>query len=130
MLSTQSLDPQSNGRVAVYVDLIGDLDATLGDIFAETLARLTASGAIDVFLTTRHVNGSSQSGLAAIDAAIATARSSGCSVSIDPGNRRMRSAFASAQIPCAADLVAARPSRARHLMIARHAPAPMLRKTA
>jgi anti-anti-sigma regulatory factor len=130
MLSTQALDPQSDGRIAVYVDLIGDLDATLGDIFAETLVRLTASGATDVFLTTRHVNGSSQSGLAKIDAALATARSSGCSVSIDPGNRRMRTAFASAHIPVAVDLVAARPSHARHLMIARHAPAPTLGKTA
>jgi anti-anti-sigma regulatory factor len=130
MLSTQTLDTQSTGRVAVFVDLIGDLDATLGDIFAETLVRLTASGATDVFLTTRHVNGSSQSGLAAIDAALATARAGGCSVSIDPGNRRMRSAFASAHIPFASEHVAARPPHARHLMIARHAPAPTLRKSA
>jgi anti-anti-sigma regulatory factor len=90
MLSTQAIDHQSNGRIAVYVDLIGDLDATLGDIFAETLARFTANGATDVFLTTRHVNGSSEGGLAAIDAALRAARSGGCSVSIDPGNRRMR----------------------------------------
>jgi hypothetical protein len=123
MFSPQALAPKAPSRTAVFVDLIGDLDATLGDLFAETLARLRERGTTDVFLTTKHVNGSSRSGLAAVDAALVAARASGCSVAVDPGNRRMRSAFASARIQCAAERLATRPARARHLMIARHAPA-------
>lgn len=123
MLSTQALPSAAPSRIAVFVDLIGDLDATLGALFAETLARLTERGTTDVFLTTKHVNGSSRSGLAAIDKALVAARARGCSIAIDPGNRRMRSAFASARIQCAPERLAGRPARARHLMIARHAPA-------
>ena len=130
MLSTQVLVPRANGRVAVFVDLIGDLDATLGDLFAENLARLMALGTTDVFLTTKHVTASSDSGLAAIDAAVAVARAGGCAVAIDPGNRRMRAAFASARTPCASERFAARPANARHLMIARHSPSDKLPKSA
>jgi len=123
MLSTEAIATTATDSVAVFVDLIGDLDATLGGQFADTLASLTARGTRAVYLTTKHVNISSTDGLAAIDAALSVARAQGCSVAIDPGSRKMRSAFASAHISCADD-APSRPSRARHLMIARHAKTP------
>jgi anti-anti-sigma regulatory factor len=122
MLSTEAIASSATSHAAVFVDLIGDLDATLGGQFADTLANLTERGTTAVFLTTKHVNVSSIDGLAAIESALSVARARGCSVQVDPGNRRMRSAFASARIHCASD-GPARPSRARHLMIARHSPA-------
>jgi hypothetical protein len=120
MLSTEAIASHSTDRTAVFVDLIGDLDATLGGQFADTLASLTERGTTAVFLNTKHVNLSSVDGLAAVDAALSQARARGCSVEVEPGNRRMRSAFASAHIRCAGD-GPARPVRGRHLMIARHA---------
>jgi anti-anti-sigma regulatory factor len=130
MISTDAFASPANDQSTVFVDLIGDLDATLGGLVADTLARLTERGTTSVFLTTKHVSISSNDGLAALDAALGAARARGCSVAIDPGNRRMRSAFASARIPCAGDAFAQRPQRARHLMIARHSPPAKLPKSA
>jgi len=121
MLSTKAFAPAAQSRVAVVVDLIGDLDLTMGDIFADTVERLTADGRTDLYLTTRHVAVTSSDGLAAIDAALATARERGCSVAVNPGSRRMRAAFSHARIPYAAGADGALPRNARHLMIARHA---------
>jgi hypothetical protein len=120
MLSTEAIASPAMNPAAVFVDLIGDLDATLGVQFADTLANLTERGTTAVFLNTKHVNLSSIDGLAAIESAVSVARARGCSVEVDPGNRRMRSAFAAAHIACRGD-GPVRPNRARHLMIARHA---------
>jgi anti-anti-sigma regulatory factor len=130
MLSTETIAQPATGRISVFVDLIGDLDVTLANLFADTLAHLAAGGTTDVFLNTKHVSLSSTDGLAALDAALAAARAAGCSVAIDPGNRRMRSAFATARIPCSREALARRPHRARHLMIARHSAATALPKSA
>ncbi len=133
MLSTEALAPAAQNRVAVVVDLIGDLDATLGDIVATTIDRLTADGTTDVYVTTRRVAVSSNDGLAALDAALATARKRGCSVAVDPGSRRMRAAFSQARIPHLATVSATLPRNARHVMIARHAaakPSARLRRSA
>jgi anti-anti-sigma regulatory factor len=121
MLSTQAFAPATQHRVAVAVDLIGDLDLTLGEIFAAALDQLTASGTTDVYLTTRHVALTSSDGLAAVDAALAAARDRGCSIAVDPGSRRMRAAFAQARIPVVASAGGIPPASGRHLMIARHA---------
>jgi hypothetical protein len=129
MLSTEAIARTATNHAAVFVDLIGDLDATLGGQFADTLANLTERGTTAVFLNTKHVNVSSIDGLAAIESALTVARARGCSVEVDPGNRRMRTAFATARIVCA-DHGPARPPRARHFMIARHAEAAKLSKTA
>ena len=114
----------------VVVDLIGDLDATLGTLFADTLAQLSRNGTTDVHLTTRHIAVTTSDGLAAIEAALNDARHCGCSVAVDPGSRKMRAAFSAASISTLPDAQSPLPDRARHLMIARHAPAPKLRKTA
>jgi hypothetical protein len=42
----------------------------------------------------------------------------------------MRSAFATARIPCSREALASRPHRARHLMIARHSAEAALPKSA
>jgi anti-anti-sigma regulatory factor len=133
MLSTQAFAPATRARVAVVVDLIGDLDSTLGDIFAATLDRLTQDGTTDLYLKTRHVAVTSTGGMAALGDALATARERGCSIAIEPGNRRMRAAFSQQGIAYAATAEGVLPRNARHLMIARHAEAQAktkLRRTA
>ena len=120
MLSTQLIADPATDRVAVFVDLIGDLDATLGGILADTLAGLMANGDNDFFLTTRHVALTSDDGLAALDSALTSARARGCRIAIEPGNRRMRAAFAVARIGYR-DGRSAFPAAGRHLLIARHA---------
>ncbi|MBD5655488.1 MAG: hypothetical protein IAI50_09985 [Candidatus Eremiobacteraeota bacterium] len=130
MLSTDAIASPANVRVSVVVDLIGDLDGTLGTIFADTLAHLAGNGTTNVHLTTRHIAASTNDGLAAIEAALTAARHRGCLVAVDPGNRRMRAALSSTSIAMLPDSDHGMPDRARHLMIARHAPPPKLRKTA
>jgi anti-anti-sigma regulatory factor len=128
MLSTQLIADPATDHVAVFVDLIGDLDATLGSTLADTLATLAANGNNDIFLTTRHVAATSDDGLAALDSALTSARARGCRIAIDPGNRRMRAAFTVARIGYRDDRSAAFPSAGRHLMIARHAAPPKARR--
>jgi anti-anti-sigma regulatory factor len=121
MLSIQPLSPGAHDRVAVVVDLIGDLDATLAGIFAGTLAERAADGRSDVIVLARYVTASTADGLAALNAAVTRARSQGSSIALDPGNRRMRAAFKRARIGCAPDDCTRLPYNARHVMIARHA---------
>lgn len=120
----------SSERPFAIVDLIGDLDATLGTIFADTLDRLVASGTTDVLVTARHVATSSNNGLATLGAACTAAREHGTTITIDPGNRRMRSAFASASLTTDRSGATPRPRGARHVMIACHALSKRLARTA
>ncbi len=109
-------------RSAVVVDLIGDLDTTLGTIFADTLDRIACTSGSSVYVSTKHVALTTRDGLARLDAALAGARSRGCAVALHAGNRRMRVAFTFARI--AWDAAAARPANQRHLMIAHRAAKP------
>jgi anti-anti-sigma regulatory factor len=104
------------------VDLIGDLDSALASTLADTLATLSDGGTTHILVSTKHASASTDDGLAAFERAVASARAAGCSIAIDPGNRRMRAAFANARIVCGVPIDAA--SYRRHLMIARHAQAP------
>lgn len=117
-------------RSFAVVDLIGDLDATLGTIFADTLTGLVANGTTDVLVSARHVATSSNDGLATLDAACTAARASGATIAIDPGNRRMRAAFTSASLAIERRPVAPPPRNSRHFMIARHAESKRLARTA
>ncbi len=126
----QPAAPAASTSSTVVVDLIGDLDATLGSTFAAALAHLTERGTTDVFVTTRHVAVSSHDGLAALGAACADARERGCAIALESGNRRMRAALRGARIVCDAERAVAPPASGRHLMIARHAPTKRLAQTA
>jgi anti-anti-sigma regulatory factor len=128
MHSFDALAVTADIRIGVAIDLIGDLDATLGDIFSDTLAHLVAEGATDVVLMTKHVAVTSTEGLSAIDGALGAARANGCRVHVEPGSRRMKAAFAAARVSIASD--GPMPARGRHLMIARHAERPELRRSA
>jgi anti-anti-sigma regulatory factor len=130
MQTTDSLALATDVRVCVAIDLIGDLDATLGDILSDTLGGLVERGTTDIVLMTKHVAMTSEAGIHAIDAAIGAARASGCSIVLDPGSRRMKAAFAAARIHVDGAAAQAGSRRARHLMIARHAERPELRRTA
>ena len=105
-------------RQTVAIDLIGDLDATLGAVLAETLERIADAGTGYVTISTRHIAYSTRDGLARLDAAVVRARAGGCAISIDAGNRRMRTAFAFARIAC--ERIASNPPSRRHVMIAHH----------
>jgi anti-anti-sigma regulatory factor len=120
MQTTQAISLAPDVRVAVAIDLIGDLDATLGGIFSDTLSGLVDEGATDVVLMTKHVSLSSEEGINAIDVAVGNARAKGCSIVVEPGSRRMKAAFAAARVPVSRGERVPQKS-ARHLMIARHA---------
>ena len=129
MQTIDSLAPATETRVCVVIDLIGDLDATLGEIVNDTLGDLVERGTTDIVLATKHVAMTSEAGIHAIDAAIGAARASGCSIVLDAGSRRMKAAFAAARISIDGTAVPGS-RRTRHLMIARHAERPELRRTA
>ena len=117
MLSIDAAAPAL--AASVVVDLIGDLDATLGTLLAETLTDLTGNGTRGVLLTTKHVTTVSSDGIAALDAAMRSARASGLEVALDAGNRKLRTAFADAQISFSTESVMP-PDRVRHYMFAHH----------
>lgn len=127
---TDTLSLASDAPVAVVIDLIGDLDATLGTICADALANAVDSGATNIVLMTKHVTATSQEGIAAIDGAVISARALGRSVSLEPGNRRMRAAFAAARVAVASGILPLHARRARHLMIAHHGAKSGLARTA
>jgi anti-anti-sigma regulatory factor len=120
MQTTQAISLAPGVRVAVAIDLIGDLDATLGGIFSDTLSGLVEEGTTDVVLMTKHVSLSSEEGINAIDVAVGNARAKGCSIVVEPGSRRMKAAFAAARVAVSRGERIPHKS-ARHLMIARHA---------
>ena len=120
---TETLALAADVPVAVVIDLIGDLDATLGGIFSDTLSGLVAEGTTDVVLMTKHVALSSEEGIIAIDVALGDARARGCSIVVEPGSRKMKAAFAAARVPVERGERVPRKS-GRHLMIARHASQP------
>jgi hypothetical protein len=129
MHTTDALAVTPDLRVAVAIDLIGDLDATLGVIFSDALSHLVDQGTTDVLLMTRHVSVTSLEGITAIDGALGAARAKGCSILVEPGSRRMKAAFAAAHVSVATAKEERRRS-ARHVMIARHAAQPSLKHTA
>ena len=104
---------------SVVVDLIGDLDATLGSLLADTLVKLVGNGTRGVLLTTKHVTTFSSDGLAALGAALESARRNGLEVALAAGSRKMRIAFAGAQIATSTEPITA-PDRVRHYMFAHH----------
>ena len=130
MHTNDTLALAADVRVTVAIDLIGDLDATLGDIFSDALSTLVDSGTTDVVLMTKHVAVSSEAGMIAVDCALGAARAKGCSVLIEPGTRKMKAAFAAARVPVVAPVADLRPRSGRHVMIARHAVKPKLARTA
>ncbi len=105
---------------AVVVDLIGDLDAVLCGVLAETLVKLTRDGTRTVLLTTKYLTTASDAGIAGVSDALASASACGLDVALEPGNRKIRAAFAGARFPSAERSPAPQPERARHYMFAHH----------
>jgi anti-anti-sigma regulatory factor len=117
----------------VVIDLIGDLDATLGEILAGTLEHQASLGAVDLVVNCKHLSDASPDGIAALSRAIGIMRLRGYPVYLLAGSRKLRLAFKAAQIACPQiDILPATMSR-RHVMIARHgaeaaAPPPVKRR--
>jgi anti-anti-sigma regulatory factor len=120
MVHSVAVLPEAAGRRVVTIDLIGDLDATLASLFTETLARVSARGD-DVAVNFKHVAVVHSDGFAELSKAIAAARLGGTGVAILAKNRRIKTLFTSARIPC--EEMAEGRIFVRHVMIARHASA-------
>jgi hypothetical protein len=108
-------------RPTVFIDLIGDLDARLGKILAETLAGLASRGDCDIRVSFKRVAVVRGDGLAGAARAIAQTQLAGCPIRACavPRNRLVRAALKSSRIPF--DEPGARPATSgRHIMIAGH----------
>ncbi|MGH7728215.1 MAG: hypothetical protein ACREM2_05440 [Vulcanimicrobiaceae bacterium] len=109
-------------RPAVVIDLIGDLDATLGSLVAETLAvSRAATVGSEIVLAVRYIVGLERDGLAQIARGLAAARARGADISVYVSQRRFRLAFRLAGIACNGRLPALTGPSVRHVMMARHA---------
>ncbi len=117
MLSSAASAPAF--AASVVVDLIGDLDTTLCGVLADTLVKLTGNGTRAVLLTTKYVSTASSAGIAGLSAALTSARSKGLEIALEPGNRKMRAAFAGAHFIRSAATTMPR-DRVRHYMFAHH----------
>jgi hypothetical protein len=120
MLQPASIAPLTARRL-VTIDLIGDLDAELGDTLAKTLDQLDTHGDYEVRVNFKRVVAIDGPGLAGAARAIAQKRLAGwaISASVSRRNGRVRSLLSSSRIPL--DEIAAALPSARHIMIARHA---------
>ena len=109
-------------RRLVTIDLIGDLDAELGEALAQSLDALTCQGECEVLVNFKRVVGIDADGLAGAARAIAQKRLAGwpISASVSRRDRRVRSLLTSSRIPF--DGSPGSLPNARHIMIARHAP--------
>jgi anti-anti-sigma regulatory factor len=115
MLSSQA----SASTSSVVVDLIGDLDATLGALVTDTFRELVADGTRTVWLSTKYIATTSRDGIAALAASLHAARARGLEISLDGGTDTMRRALEGASIVYSSDFIAP-PERARHYMFAHH----------
>jgi ABC-type transporter Mla MlaB component len=119
MLQPARIAPLTNRRL-VTIDLIGDLDAQLGETLAITLDELAVPDC-DVLVNFKRVVGIDAAGLARAARAIAQKRLAGwpISASVSRRNRRVRSLLTSSRIPV--DEAPISLASARHIMLARHA---------
>jgi anti-anti-sigma regulatory factor len=120
MIQHVSLLPATDRRT-VTIDLIGDLDARLGKILAETLADLARSGDCDVRISFKRVAVVQGDGLAGAARAIAQTQLAGCPIAVCgvPRNRGLRAALNSSRIALdEGDFGSV--AQGRHIMIAGH----------
>jgi hypothetical protein len=110
--------PLSERRV-VAISLIGDLDAELGRILAQTLDELATRAACDIVVDFDRVASVHGSGLAAASRTLAQHHFAGRSVVASTRKRLVRAALAAARVPLAPR--DGGPAKvARHVMIAHH----------
>lgn len=121
MVEANAIAPSPcDAGVFVVIDLIGDLDATLGEILAATLERQASLGGADLVVNCKHLSDASPDGIAALSRATGTLRERGYPIYLLAGSRKLRLAFKAAQIACPqVDILPATMSR-RHIIIARH----------
>jgi anti-anti-sigma regulatory factor len=121
MLQHESRFPATD-RPIVTIDLIGDLDARLGKILAETLGELARRGDCDVRVSFRRVAIVRGDGLAGTARAFAQAQLAGCPIRACavPRDRLVRAALKSSRIPFEEANPAWPSFGGRHIMIAGH----------
>ncbi|MFY9779161.1 MAG: hypothetical protein WAJ85_01460 [Candidatus Baltobacteraceae bacterium] len=114
----------SDSGIFVAIDLIGDLDATLGEILASTLERLASLGGADLVVNCKHLSNARPDGIAALSRAIEAVQQHGYPIYLLAGSRKLRLAFKAARISCPQLDALPTTVRRRHVIIARHAPGP------
>jgi len=103
----------------VAISLIGDLDAELGGILAQTLDELAGRGNCDIVVDFDRVASVHGMGLAAASRTLAQHHLAGGSVVASTRKRLVRAALSAARVPLAPREAA--PGRIdRHVMIAHH----------
>jgi anti-anti-sigma regulatory factor len=107
-------------RVFVVIDLLGDLDATLGEILAGTLERQAALGGAELIVNCKHLADASPDGIAALSRALEGVQQRGAPIFLVPGSRKLRLAFKAARISCPQIDILPATLRRRHVMIAHH----------
>lgn len=90
----------SDSGIFVAIDLIGDLDATLGEILASTLERLASLGGADLVVNCKHLSNARPDGIAALSRAIEAVQQHGYPIYLLAGSRKLRLAFKAARISC------------------------------
>ena len=121
MFQSAQFAPLSERRT-ITVSLIGDLDARLGEILAETVADLVRRGESDLTIDFEHVETMEGPGLAAAARVLAQHRLAGCTIEATAKKRRVRSALNASRVPLARRDATSPFSRAgRHVMIAHNA---------
>jgi anti-anti-sigma regulatory factor len=110
--------PLSERRI-VAISLIGDLDAELGVILAQTLDELVSRGSCDVVVDFDRVAAVRGNGLAAASRTLAQHQLAGRPVAASARKKIVRAALAAARIPVTPPGGPAGKVE-RHVMIARH----------
>jgi anti-anti-sigma factor len=112
--------PFRPSRPAVVIDLVGDLDATLAAILAETLDRLEDP---EVVISCKRLAFADETGLGAVTRALDAARRRGCNVVVSASARKLRVSFAAARIAFTASGDTQPPARRRSIIIAHNSSA-------
>ncbi len=122
MLARVAPAPLTERRV-VAIELVGDLDAELAAILAETIDSLTRQGECKIAIGFKRISDLDREGLMSVARAIAQRRLEGWPISASlPRNRRMRTILSGAGIPidegpadCARHIIIARTHRGEAL---------------
>jgi anti-anti-sigma regulatory factor len=133
MVHANAIFPSADDpKLFVVIDLLGDLDATLGEILAGTLERHASLRGGDLVVNCKHLADASPDGIAALSRALESVRLRGYRIFLIPGSRKLRLAFKAAQISCPQIDILPAAMRRRHVMLAHHGsgtvPAPVKRR--
>ena len=108
-------------RAAIVVDMVGDVDATAAQSFAETAERLTPSARGRVVLNLRHAALLDAAGVTILASTVVGLQRRGISIDVLAESKRVRTALVAARITARAAAPIDLDAQDRHVMIVRNA---------